>query len=49
MDDCRKCQTSAATPAEPEKLPWGTAESAPRKYSSLPEKCDKSLFEAQGI
>jgi len=25
MDDCRKRQTSTATPAEPGDLPWGLA------------------------
>ena len=25
MDDCRKRQTSTATPAEPGDLPWGVA------------------------
>ncbi len=27
MDDCRKRQTSTATPAEPGDLPWGLARS----------------------
>src|SRR5260370_10161723 len=35
MDDCRKLQTSTATPAEPGDLPWGLAMNLSMHESSL--------------
>jgi hypothetical protein len=35
MDDCLKCQTSAATPAEPGDLPWWVSNRSNRKLIEL--------------